>query len=405
MKKTNFLYASLFVAACSVGMMSCSASLEDNPAPQPEPGPVFVEEIFTYDFAAVAEAEQNPAKFNGNQKDGQAFPCWWDASDPDRDRNNYKGYKWEEGSLLPEVCHVFPFNSQINNNVKKEKGGLVITQANCPIAIDGIQAGSKVQIFYTASKEVEVDVTADLKDVPFYNCEGTFGKDAKKENTANCAWVVNESTGQPYGDGSVNNFADLSAYEKLIVVATDGQPRFCFNRDEAEGQQDPENEEGSHLIDYPNKGGWSAKYFSSETTENGTVWTVDLAQMVKDKGYAHLHAIKGANWANCTVTSMTLVGKKKETVPTEDKLIWAVGDGSKCNNGNGPLSTAVIDGVEAVIGQTKIASGAIIEVKTAAPYFIEGERNSSPHIVVTANKNIVITKVVITNYIEQKDEE
>ena len=131
-------------------------------------------------------------------------------------------------------------------------------------------------------------------------------------------------------------------------------------------------------------------------------FTVDLKQLVKDKGFAHLHAIKGANWANCTVTSMKLEGKKKETVPTDDKLIWAVGDGSKCNSGNGPLSTALVDGVEAVIGQTEIASGAIIEVKTAAPYIIENERNSLPHIVVKANKNIVIKKIVITNYIEQK---
>ena len=147
-----------------------------------------------------------------------------------------------------------------------------------------------------------------LQDIPFYDCEGTFGKDAKKEKTAGFAWVVNESTGQPYGDGSVNNFSDLSEYSKLIVVATAGQPRFCFNRDVAEGQQDPVDEAGSHLIDYPNKGGWSERYFSSETNEidGSVIWTVDLALMVKEKGYAHLHAIKGANWANTTVTSMVV---------------------------------------------------------------------------------------------------
>ena len=147
-----------------------------------------------------------------------------------------------------------------------------------------------------------------LQDIPFYDCEGTFGKDAKKEKTAGFAWVVNESTGQPYGDGSVNNFSDLSEYSKLIVVATAGQPRFCFNRDVAEGQQDPVDEAGSHLIDYPNKGGWSERYFSSEKNEidGSVIWTVDLALMVKEKGYAHLHAIKGANWANTTVTSMVV---------------------------------------------------------------------------------------------------
>ena len=147
-----------------------------------------------------------------------------------------------------------------------------------------------------------------LQDIPFYDCEGTFGKDAKKEKTAGFAWVVNESTGQPYGDGSVNNFSDLSEYSERIVVATAGQPRFCFNRDVTEGQQDPVDEAGSHLIDYPNKGGWSERYFSSEKNEidGSVIWTVDLALMVKEKGYAHLHAIKGANWANTTVTSMVV---------------------------------------------------------------------------------------------------
>ena len=68
-------------------------------------------------------------------------------------------------------------------------------------------------------------------------------------------------------------------------------------------------EADSHLIEYP-KGDevWSAKYFSVEEKEDGSsVYTVDLAQIVKDKGYAHLHAIKGANWTNCTVTSMVVV--------------------------------------------------------------------------------------------------
>jgi len=145
-----------------------------------------------------------------------------------------------------------------------------------------------------------------LQDIPFYDCEGTFGKDAKKEKTAGFAWVVNESTGQPYGDGNVINFADLSEYSKLLVVATEGTPRFLLNRDIENGQWNAD-ESQSHLIEYP-KGDdvWSAKYFSVQDVEGGKLYTVDLAQIVKDKGFAHLHAIKGANWANTTVTSMVV---------------------------------------------------------------------------------------------------
>ena len=145
-----------------------------------------------------------------------------------------------------------------------------------------------------------------LQDIPFYDCEGTYGKDAKKDKTAGFAWVVNESTGQPYGDGNVINFADLSEYSKLLVVATEGTPRFLLNRDIENGQWNAD-ESQSHLIEYP-KGDdvWSAKYFSVEDVEGGKLYTVDLAQIVKDKGFAHLHSIKGANWANTTVTSMVV---------------------------------------------------------------------------------------------------
>ena len=36
--------------------------------------------------------------------------------------------------------------------------------------------------------------------------------------------------------------------------------------------------------------------------------------MVKEKGFAHLHAIKGANWSNVTVTSMELYREGKSQV-------------------------------------------------------------------------------------------
>ena len=375
MKKTNFFYAAAIALVSAFGMQSCS--VEDNPSESIEP----VKGPYVYDFAAVAEAGENPVKLNGNNANGQGFPWWESAEDPDRDRNGYKGYKWEEGSLLPEVCHVWLFNNQINGNVKD--GGLQITQNSCAVAIDGVQSGSTVKIFYTAP---EVAEQISLKDVPF----GTWSAwvDGELTTPSNPDWHEGESNGLPYGDGNVIRYADLSAYAKLIVDATEGEPRFLFNRDVDEGQW-AENEAESHLIDNT-KGGWSAKYFSSETQEDGsTIWTVDLAQMVKDKGYAHLHAIKGANWSNCTATSMKLEG-----FPTVENMIWAVGDGSK-NNGGAPLSTATVDGAAAVSGVTAVPSGAEIKVLTAAPY-----AKSLPHIVVKAKKGMVITKVVITNVAE-----
>jgi hypothetical protein len=158
-----------------------------------------------------------------------------------------------------------------------------------------------------------------------------------------------------------------------------------FNRDIAEGQcSDIEAE--SHLIDNTNAGcmKWASKYFKSETKEDGsTVWTVDLALMVKEKGFAHLHAIKGGNWQNVTVTSMTL-----ETAPVEQKAIWAIGDGS--SESIDVRATATIDGIEAVTGQTEIPSGAVIDVKTVTPA-VKG----TGYIVFKVRKNMVVTKIVI----------
>lgn len=138
-----------------------------------------------------------------------------------------------------------------------------------------------------------------LQEVPFCSWEG-WGLNARSTGTADCAWVIGEPSGLPYGDGSVINRADLSSYSKLVVTVADGTPRFLLNRDVDEGQWS-DNEAESHLIDNT-KGGWSSKYFS----QDGNVYTVDLKQLVKDKGYAHLHAIKGANWADVTVESMVL---------------------------------------------------------------------------------------------------
>ncbi len=186
-----------------------------------------------------------------------------------------------------------------------------------------------------------VPLTADM----FFAWDG-WGADAQKTGPADCTFVLNESTGQPYGDSQVINYADLSLYSKLIVTVTEGTPRFLFNRDVDEGQWN-ENEEQSHLIDNT-RNGWSAKYFS----QDGEDFIVDLKQMVKDKGFAHLHAIKGANWANVTVTRMDLVKAGKAQVVGWTDLITngdLEGDDVACfyskENASSPFPSVITDGV------------------------------------------------------------
>ncbi len=118
---------------------------------------------------------------------------------------------------------------------------------------------------------------------------------------AACELVLGTPTGLPYGDGNVNNYIDLSAYKTLVLVVSAGEPRFMLNRDVAEGQA-PE-----HLIAIPNDPDQTAAYETVVDNGDGTkTYTIDLAKIVEEKGYAHLHAIKGANWADVTVDSMKI---------------------------------------------------------------------------------------------------
>ena len=145
-----------------------------------------------------------------------------------------------------------------------------------------------------------------LEKVRFYAL-GDWASDSKSAPTkggkADCAWVIGEPSGQPYGDGSVNNFADLSNFTKLVIVASDGTPRIMMNRNMNEGQWNADKSQ-SHLIEYP-KDGWVNDYITTKPGEDGkTIYTVNLLKIKDDFGFAHLHAIKGANWQNVTVYSM-----------------------------------------------------------------------------------------------------
>lgn len=151
-----------------------------------------------------------------------------------------------------------------------------------------------------------------LDEVPFCSWDG-WTADARSTGSAEFAWVLDEPTGLPYGDGSVINYADLSGYTKLIVTVTSGTPRFLLNRDVDEGQWNSD-ESQSHLIEYPKDGGWSQKYFTKEGDDENATYIVDIKAIVKDKGFCHLHCIKGANWADVTVTSMEV--EKAENAPT-----------------------------------------------------------------------------------------
>ena len=90
-------------------------------------------------------------------------------------------------------------------------------------------------------------------------------------------------------------------YDKLIVTVTSGAPRFCFNRETADGA-DAENEADSKMIDIPGFAWGSLRYLT--VSDDKTVWTIDIQKMGVEKGKVLLHAIKGADGQKVTVTGI-----------------------------------------------------------------------------------------------------
>ena len=141
----------------------------------------------------------------------------------------------------------------------------------------------------------------DLTKEMFFTWDGV-GADAEATAQAGCAYDINTSTGMPYGDGTVNeyNYADLSAYDHLAITAAEGEPRLLFNRAAQDDHQGPLS------VELPRDKGQNKYEAVVENTDGSKTYVINLKEIVAKDGYAHLHAIKGANWANTTVTEMKL---------------------------------------------------------------------------------------------------
>ena len=147
----------------------------------------FPEGAIVYDFEAAAEAGENPANLNGSAANGQAFYGWESAEKTDSKRQDYKGYVWAEGSVLPEACHVWRRSDRINGNMTE--GGLKCPN-NREMAVDGLKAGDKVIIVYDAEGATDKELIWAIGD-------GTSGNDGVVRATATidgAALVIGEST-------------------------------------------------------------------------------------------------------------------------------------------------------------------------------------------------------------------
>ena len=109
-----------------------------------------------YDFAAAAAAGENPDNVNGGSANGAVFYGWENEGKTYSKRQDYKGYAWAEGSVLPEECHVWRRSDRINGNMTAADAEVL--GLNCPaqreMAINGLSAGQQVVIEYTGEGEI-----------------------------------------------------------------------------------------------------------------------------------------------------------------------------------------------------------------------------------------------------------
>ena len=122
----------------------------------------FPADAIVYDFEAAADAGENPGNKNGSAANGQAFYGWENAEKTDSKRQDYKGYEWAEGSVLPEECHVWRRSDRINGNVANN-GGLKCP-SNKEMAIDGLNPGNKVIIVYDAENATDKEIIWAIGD-------------------------------------------------------------------------------------------------------------------------------------------------------------------------------------------------------------------------------------------------
>ena len=149
--KKSFIFGAALMLMGALSFQSCSQ--ESNPGePVTPPEPIY-EEAVVYDFAAeqaliAAGTIEKPGNFNGNQNNGQGFYGWEKADKTDSKRNDYKGYVKKEGSTLPEVCQIWRRSDRFDQDASWNTAGGVKMPNDREFAIDGLEIGSYVQIFY-----------------------------------------------------------------------------------------------------------------------------------------------------------------------------------------------------------------------------------------------------------------
>lgn len=210
-----------------------------------------------------------------------------------------------------------------------------LTQAESDVkaAVDGLEKAP-----------VDCDLTADM----YFRWDAVDATAKKTGEQIDPAYVVGSATTMPYGDGSVNeyNFADLSAYDHLVIIATDGEPRLLFNRAAQDDHQGPVS------VELPRDKELKLYEAVVDNGDGSKAYVINLKAIVDKDGYAHLNVIKANGWNGTTTTvtamklfvgeseysdALTAIESVEETASTKDGKYFINGqivivkDGKKYN--------------------------------------------------------------------------
>lgn len=206
---------------------------------------------------------------------------------------------------IPEGATSYKFEF-----AKDPKGGAVVDNTIQEITLMTLgAANSDIKVYGVYKHKVPVELSyTDLTKEMFFQWSAADGTGDPIANS-NCDLNVGDAAEMVYGLSTVNHdrFADLSEYATIEVTTAataENEPRLLFNRIENEGtvyQEVPRD---------------AAKFEKVVENEDGTkTYIVDIAAIVAEQGYAHLHAIKRNGWSGTTtVTSIKLgyVGEAPE---------------------------------------------------------------------------------------------
>lgn len=169
--KKSFIFGAALMLMGALSFQSCSQ--EDNVGSPVTPAEPIFEETVVYDFAAeqaliAAGTVEKPGNFNGNQSKGQGFNAY-----SVKIRNDYKGYVKKEGSTLPEVCQIWRRSDRFDQDASWNTAGGVKMPNDREFAIDGLEAGNFVQIFYEGGDIVWAVGEKDAEGNPVDAGKGT----------------------------------------------------------------------------------------------------------------------------------------------------------------------------------------------------------------------------------------